>query len=140
MSKIVRIFIVEDEEVFSRLLSHRIQDLQAEYEKKGLELKYLTFYSGEEATYELRQDPDIILLDYYLYNDGLDAEDGLKALKDIKRYNSGIEVVVISGQKDQEVADSLISNGAYQYIPKDETAIEAVTLTIRELLDRKVEA
>lgn len=113
------IFVVEDDQVYSTVLCNCLEESRTFLKDRGVELDYTTYYSGEEAIFDLRNEPNLILLDHHLYNDGLDAADGLETLKKIKLYNDSIAVVVVSGDNDPEVEVSLLASGASYFLPKN---------------------
>jgi len=54
-------------------------------------------------------------------------------LKQIKRINKDIEVVVLSGQNKLEIATGFLKNGAYHYISKNSFAFEKAVAILRQL-------
>ena len=97
---------------------------------KSLELEFLghadftieTFATGELCLQRLSQNPDIIILDYYL--DGIDknAMNGIETLDKIKAINPDIPVIMLSSQDKIDVAISCMHHRAFDYVVKSETA------------------
>ncbi|MGD1848550.1 MAG: response regulator [Salibacteraceae bacterium] len=119
MPKEFHVFVVEDDQVYSSILCNTLDEMRPYLADRGIALHYTTFYSGEEAIFELRNDPDLILLDHHLYNDGLEAGDGLEILRKVKVYNPNLSVVVVSGDNDPEVEAALLDSGASHFLPKN---------------------
>ena len=99
------VFIVEDDEWYSDLLSY-VVSLNPEYRVKR-------FSRGDELIRQLHEQPDVITLDYRLPD-----MNGEKVLRQIKEFNPEIEVIIISEQQNIDTALDLIKLGAYDYIVK----------------------
>jgi two-component system, NtrC family, response regulator AtoC len=121
--KEIKIFIIEDDFVFIEILTNLIDTISEELHNELVSLNYQTFYSAKEAGFELSCNPDIVLLDYFIMDDELNADTGTKLLKDIKEHDSTIDVLVISGQESQAVKEELLKKGATSYISKDEESL-----------------
>ena len=103
MSKLV--FIVDDEQSISKLLSFWVKD------KWGYEVEL--FANGESMLKKLSSKPDLILLDIML--PGLD---GIETLKRIKQQDEQMPVIMLSAQGRIDVAVDSIKYGAYDYFSK----------------------
>lgn len=103
MNKLV--FIVDDEQAISKLLSYWLKD------KWGYDIE--VFSSGEEALKRLFQKPDLVLLDIML-----PGMDGMEVLKRIKQIDEHLPVIMLSAQGKIEVALESLKFGAYDYFPK----------------------
>ena len=103
--KPLRIFIVEDDEWYNRMLVHDLS-LNPDYEIES-------FANGRECLKNLYKNPDVVTLDYRLPD-----MQGLEVLKKIKEENDEIQVIIISEQDEIEVAVELLKFGAYDYIVK----------------------
>jgi len=107
----IKIFCVEDNPLFGKMLVHRLS-MDAEYKVK-------LFETGTLFLDALKERPNIVTLDIHLPD-----IDGLEVMKEIKRSLPDTEVIILSGQNNVEVATRLFSLGAYDYVYKDETALE----------------
>lgn len=106
-SEQMKIFVVEDNEWYNRLLVHHI-NMNPDFEVRG-------FLSGKELLNNLNDSPDVITLDYRLPD--IKGSDLLKKIKD---YDESIEVIVISEQDDIQVAVDLLKEGAFDYLVKND--------------------
>ncbi len=106
-SSTFKIFAVEDDPVFSKALQYTLS-LDPEHEVK-------VFSTGSELTDALYKNPSLVTIDYTLPD-----ITGEQLLKRIKNYNPDLPVIVISGQEDIKTAVTLLKDGAYDYITKDE--------------------
>lgn len=87
-------------------------------EEKG---KYAirTFATGEDCLAHLGENPDFIILDYYLDSEVPGAKNGLEILKEIKKVDEDIKVIMLSSQEHYGVALQTIAKGAIYYVIKD---------------------
>ena len=115
-----KIFVVEDDEWYNRLLVHNLS-LNPDYDIQS-------FTTGKECLENLNQEPDVITLDYRLPD-----TKGLDVLKQIKEINEEIQVILISEQDDIEVVVELLRHGAYDYIVKSRDIKERLLNTINNI-------
>jgi DNA-binding NtrC family response regulator len=115
-----RIFVVEDDEWYSRLLVHNLS-LNPDYEIES-------FTNGKDCLNNLYKSPDVITLDYRLPD-----MKGLEILKKIKAENEDIHVVLISEQDEIEIVVELLKFGAYDYIVKSKDIRERLLNTIQNI-------
>ncbi len=99
-----RIFIVEDNDVYARVLKKQL-------ESRNFEIS--VFQSGRECLAQLNRRPSVITLDYRLPDIG-----GEEMLTEILKTDPSIHVIIISGQEDIDIAVKLLKNGAYDYLTK----------------------
>ena len=118
--KAFKIFVVEDDEWYSRLLVHTLS-LNPDYEIQS-------FGTGKECLANLHQGPDIITLDYRLPD-----MKGLDVLKQIKEINDDIQIILISEQDDISVVVTLLQNGAFDYIVKSKDIRERLLNTVNNI-------
>ena len=62
------------------------------------------FSNGENCLDKMHENPDVIILDYYLDGIKADAANGLEILKKIRVTNPDVYVIMMSGQDDLKVA------------------------------------
>ena len=106
-----RIFVVEDNEWYGELLAHRLG--------RNPDHTVHRFTTARTCLDHLGEKPDLITLDYSLP----DAK-GEQLLRQIRERLPGTEVIVISGQEDVSTAVSLLREGAYDYLVKDENTLD----------------
>ncbi len=75
---------------------------------------------------------DLILLDMTLPD-----SNGLDSLNEIKKINTKVPIVILTGLTDQEVSISALKNGAQDYLIKDEIDENILIRSIRFALERK---
>ena len=106
-----KIFVVEDNEWYGELLLHRLS--------QNPNHSVSRFTTARACLEQLGEKPDFITLDYSLP----DAK-GEQVLRQIRERLRGTEVVVISGQEDVSTAVSMLQQGAYDYLVKDENTLD----------------
>jgi len=103
----IKIFIIEDEMMYAKRIKHFLS-LNPEYE-------VYVFAELRNALQFMDDSVDCIVLDHHL-PDG----EGLQHIQKFLTHSPNLPVIVVSGQKDQNVAESFIEKGAFDYIVKDE--------------------
>lgn len=116
-NKPFKIFVVEDNDWYNRLLVHSL-GLNPDYEIKA-------FFTGQECIDQIHESPDVITLDFRLPD-----MTGLEVLKQIKGINPDIQVILISEQNDIETVVDLLKYGAYDYIVKSKDIKDRLLNTI----------
>ena len=99
------IFIVDDEPAILKLINHWVQN--------EWEYKVRTFTNGNELLENIYENPDLVLLDIMLPDIS-----GTDILKQIKRMNKHLPVIMLSAQGNIDVALECIREGAFDYFPK----------------------
>lgn len=107
-------FLVDDDALFLKSLEIDFTQNTESYIK--------TFATGELCLENITQNPDIIILDYYLNSIDLDAINGIETLDRIKAANPLIPVIMLSSQDKIEVAVKCMKHNAFDYVIKSETA------------------
>jgi DNA-binding NtrC family response regulator len=114
------IFVIDDEEVIREGIAVA---LEGEYSIKP-------FATAESALEDMGSEPpDLILLDI-----GLPGMDGIQALKEIKRGNSDIPVIMITAYEDVQTVISAMKLGAHDYVVKP-IHMDALEVSIRNALE-----
>jgi len=136
--KEIKIFIIEDDFVFIEILVNLLEEVKADFQKKDIDLQIQTYYSTKEASFELSQKPEIVLLDYFLIDDELQADTCDKILDLIKDRYPKIKVVVISGQESEEIKAEVFKKGAIDYLSKDKASLNKIKPLITTLINEKI--
>jgi len=113
-----KIFVVDDDEMLSTALE--------DYLKRKTLHEVMLFNTGEDCLKHLKDEPDIIVLDYNLNSVYKDAANGIQILEAIKKLDAHIKVIMLSSQEAYGTALQTISKGATEYIIKDEDAFEKI--------------
>ncbi|AGT07687.1 nitrogen assimilation response regulator NtrX [Paracoccus aminophilus] len=101
------ILIVDDEKDIRELISDILQD-------EGFATRMAA--NSDQAIAELNtEEPSLMILDIWLKDSKMD---GIDILKQVKRNNPDVPVVIISGHGNIEIAVAAIKQGAYDFIEK----------------------
>jgi len=102
----LKIFCVDDE-LFTLQLSEQVL--------KNLEYTDVSiFQNGSDCLAHLNENPDVVFLDY-----NMSGLNGLDVLKEIKKYNPSIYVVMLSAQTNKEITLETIDYGAFTFMKKE---------------------
>jgi len=113
------IFIVDDEPLLSEMLTDYLNQQYG-----GFTIK--SFPTGEACLKNLHQKPDVVILDYYLNSREKDAANGIDILKEIKKQNKTLPVIMLSSQKSYATASKSIMYGAIFYVIKGQDAFQEI--------------
>lgn len=105
-SGIPKLFIVEDNFMYSYVLESILTEKE--------HLKVTSFTTGEECLGMIDSNPAVVILDYNLEG----KISGLETFRAIRQQKPRIAVIILSGQKDVQVAADLLKEGAFDYIEK----------------------
>ena len=101
------ILIVDDERDIRELIADILQD-------EGFQTR--TAANSDEAIAALNEaEPSLMILDIWLKDSRMD---GIDILKQVKRNNPDVPVIIISGHGNIEIAVAAIKQGAYDFIEK----------------------
>jgi DNA-binding NtrC family response regulator len=114
------IFVVEDNLAYSKAVVHFLK--QNGYENN------MNFTSGEECLQHLYLNPDIIIQDYKLQ-----GISGLHVLRRTKKILPRTQFIFLSSQKSIDTAVNTMKHGAFDYIVKNETALQLLIPKIENI-------
>jgi len=118
----LKIYTVDDEEYYMNLVKVNLEKLGYDDIK--------TFSTGEECLLEIVQEkPDCVILDY-LIKEGMNGDEVLKRLK--LNYPD-VEVIILSGQEDVEIATNIIRQGATDYVVKNKMSFFNIGNTLKKI-------
>lgn len=119
-----KIFIVEDDLVFAKILAHYLT-LNPEYEVE-------IFSDGKSLLANFYKNPNVITLDY-----NMPGMNGMELLNRIKEFNPELPVIVVSGQQDISTAIELLKKGAYDYVIKDQDTKERLWNIVKNIWENQ---
>lgn len=120
------IYVVEDNKVYNRMVTGYL-------EKKNFQ-NIRSFFSGDECIQAIKngEKPDIVIQDYFM-----EEMNGLQVLRHVKQISPKSEFIFLTGHESTEVAVNTMKHGAYDYIIKDEVALDKTNDKIRKIIQVK---
>lgn len=103
-------FLVEDDPVYMEFVKNFLT---------GFGFMVVPFSDSKSCLNQLKLKPDLIVLDNYLLN----GESGLNLLKNIRRIDGKVPVVMMSAQVEEDNLETALKLGILDYIKKDMGAI-----------------
>ena len=122
-----KVLIVDDEKDICFLISEIL-----------IEENYITTSANnsKEALFQFSKfNPDLIILDVWLGNSNLD---GIQLLKEFKKSNPFIPIIIISGHGTVDMAVNAIKNGAYDFLEKPFNSDKLIVLCNRAIENYKL--
>lgn len=118
------IFIVDDEPLLLKMLTDYLNS-------RDSELNIRSFATGEACLNHLNEKPEMVILDYYLNSKEMNAADGIDILKEIKKNEKSLPVIMLSAQESYVTATQSIGYGATHYVIKGQGAFEDIYQLIK---------
>jgi DNA-binding NtrC family response regulator len=122
-----KIFLVDDDLFCLNMYKQHIKNLGC--------TDITLFQNGTDCLNNLIKYPNIIFLDHKM-----DTLNGFEVLNKIKRFDPNINVVMVSGQEDLQIALNALKYGAFDYIIKGDQEIEKMESVITRItnLDKEI--
>lgn len=114
------IFVVEDNQIYNKLV--------VSYLKTNKFTRVESYLSGEDVLNNMNKNPDIVIQDYLL-----EGMTGIEVLIKAKKTNPNIEFIFLSGQDSIDIAINSMKYGAYDYIVKDQMALQKMVNKIHKI-------
>lgn len=124
MSRII--FFIDDDKMILNLLEYTFQSRQ--------DYNVVCYKTGEECLQNLDQNPSLIVLDHILADRDSNSLTGLETLKEIRKVNKDVPVVILTGQGDEQLLSEFMEHGADRYLTKDHFFIDSLIETIQQVI------
>ena len=115
MADKLKVFIVEDSEVERNMLTDHLSNYP------GIQAK--EFSSGDYFLKELIMgkvdEPDLVLLDYFLDTTFGSAKDGIETLTKLKEIYPDVKVIMLTSVDNEKVVELAMKKGALDYVVKN---------------------
>jgi DNA-binding NtrC family response regulator len=118
-----KVLLVDDEKEFASALAERLQLRNYDVQAAANALEALGIVHSFR--------PDVVLLDLRI-----PGMDGIETLKAIKKFDSTIEVIMLTGHGDVQSVENGMKNGAFEYIMKP-VDISELTVKINKAWQKK---
>ncbi len=127
----IKVFFVDDDEAFR-------EPLKKYLEQECFPLASIkTFETGEECLNAMEENPDLVILDFFLNSRIKEAMNGLGILKLITSKYPSVPVIMLSSQDDVSTAVQMINNGAFDYVTKSSSAFVKIKNLIENVANNK---
>ena len=120
------IFFIDDDKMILNLLEYTFQSRQ--------DYDVVTYQTGEECLENLHLSPKLIVLDHILTGSSGNMLDGMDTLKEIRKVDRDVPVIILTGQGDDELLFEFMNQGANRYLTKDDFFIDSLIETIQEMI------
>ena len=114
------IFVVEDNQIYNKLV--------VSYLKTNKFTNVESYLTGEEVLKNMHKNPDIVIQDYLL-----DGMTGIEVLIKAKKICPNVEFIFLSGNDNIDIAINSMKYGAYNYIVKDQMALQKLVEKIHKI-------
>lgn len=128
-SEILKILIVEDNEALRKQIKWAIEG----------NFELIEAGDRDEALKGLKEKPDIVLLDLHLPPDVGSINCGLDILGEIERMGDPPQVIVITAERNKQLAFELVERGVFDYLEKPIDPDELNFVIKRALYRRSLE-
>lgn len=116
--------VIDDDAYYNALVTKIVQDAA---EENGQSINITSFQDGYQCIEDSGSAPDVVFLDFYLSNTNDITQTGLDVLKKLKEKHPQSKVIFISQEHEwANFKDELISEGATDFIKKDEHLPQAI--------------
>ena len=126
--KLNSVFIVEDNAVQRSMLSDHLS--------KYPQLKIREFSSGDSCLKELIsgnvEEPELVLMDYFLESSFGTSKDGLETLTKLKEIYPDTDVVMLTSVENQKIIDLAKKKRALDYIVKSAGSFQKLDSIIND--------
>ncbi|PID92238.1 MAG: hypothetical protein CSA96_04345 [Bacteroidetes bacterium] len=120
------IFFIDDDKMILNLLEYTLQARQ--------DYNVVSYMTGEACLENLDKNPQLIVLDHVLGGEHEGKMNGLETLKQIRKVNKEVPVVILTGHNDDTLLTEFMENGANRYLTKDDFFIDSLIETISQVL------
>ena len=117
------LFVIEDQPIYSLAIDTRLKNV--------FNYNVRIFQTGEECLKHLDEQPDLIVMDYYL-----PGMNGLETMRAIKKQQPHLPIIFLSGQQEINAVLDAIQEGADGYIVKGKDAFTRLEDAILETLSK----
>ena len=118
------IFVVDDDPMMTETMKDYLAD--------NFGHQVSVFPTGEACLAHLDENPDIIILDYYLNSVRKDAADGIEILHFIKVNYPKIRIIMLSSLEKHRTVAQTLEQGAEKFVYKDRDAFKNIAQLVSE--------
>jgi len=136
----ISVYIVDDDDLHLRILEKNFK-ASTSYEIHTVtsgEYFLRDFLVRQSTKSNSKKNHQVVVLDYFLKTaDNKDAKNGLEVLKTIKEIDPNVDVIMLSGIDDVEIATTCMRYGAANFILKNENSFQRIHNNIKWMISEK---
>ncbi len=125
-TKPMTVLHLEDERIAQQCVAFFLNSIQ----ERVFDIQYALSEDEGIARFQ-RGDVGLVILDFRLRHGN-----GLSFLRRLRQLDESVPVVVISGEKNSDISEILVFNGADAFLGKGDLTGESLIESVREVLDR----
>ena len=119
------IYFVDDDKMILNLLEYTFKS-RDNYDVK-------TFRNGEDCLDAMSEKPALIVLDHFFIVNNTQLSKGIEILKKIREIDSTVPVIMLSGEKSENIINEYAKNGVSKFIIKDSYFIDSLIESIEDV-------
>jgi two-component system, OmpR family, response regulator len=134
---VFKIFVVDDDSFYNTILSNYIMGISKNPSYSEYNIQIFSYYSAEECIGNINKKPDVILLDYFLEEEGHPLK-GIYLLNSIRDQSRNTKVILMSQQQAMLASVEFLHQGAYDYVVKDTSSLLKIGNIVETILKKEL--
>lgn len=122
-----KVFVVDDSLVYTEILRHELNVLK--------NIHVTTFSSAEECFTKLKENPNLIILDFYLDGENPNNMSGHDALNALQKIDNCPEVLFVSSERNEGLLEEYKNFRNVDFLLKTSTGTEQIVQKVKEKLN-----
>ncbi len=128
----ISIFIIYDDKMLATALK---SDLKRTFEDHNLTISL--FGTGEESEDRISENPDVVIVDYYLNSKSREVMNGVNIINLVKQKSPDTEVIIFTAEEHADIAVRTMHHGAHDYIVKNDYMFRKLNMAVLQCLKLK---
>lgn len=132
----IKIAIVEDNKYYNVLLTKYVNTICSTSFFPEFEFEVKSYFSAHDCITELDENLDVLLLDYYLFNDEeIDELTGSDVLAEAKKHCPHCKIIMVSSLTSRSKIMELMKEGLYAYVDKNVNSRDRIGSVLQKFLN-----
>lgn len=123
-----KVFIVEDSPLYREVLKEEISAIQ--------DVEIQAFASAEACLAKISEEPELIILDFYLDGENENNMSGHEALKEFQKADTPPEILFVSAAKNEGLLEEYQNYRNVDFVLKKEAGTEYLVHKVRQKLNK----
>ena len=121
--------LIEDNKLYLQGLVHQIKNSIPNIKLSG-------FSRSSTFLQNLRHQPEIAIVDFNL--DERSEIEGIELIQELKTQSPKTKIIVLTGEKSKLIEEECRNEGVFDYVIKEQKAIENIAEEIKTIMDKMV--